>query len=151
MTRKKNPDSGCYQPTPSSLSHKAESQRFVAPWTDKKIAAARSSSLTNKRQPKRRQLDEANQLDDCDDAKQDPQRGLRVQRNPEESLVGRVDLPRLRVRRLKHPFRVSCGRVDFVPPAQTHQPSARDVLEVVEVNGEEDDRDDEDEDAAAMN
>lgn len=36
--------------------------------------------------------------------------------------------------------------VDFVPPAQPDETAARDVFEVVEVAGEEEDGDDEDED-----
>jgi len=37
-------------------------------------------------------------------------------------------------------------RVDLVPPAQADEPAARDVLEVVEVGGQQQDGDDEDED-----
>ena len=37
-------------------------------------------------------------------------------------------------------------RVDFVPPAEPHETTAGDILEVVEVGGEEEDGDDEDED-----
>jgi len=106
--------------------------------------------LTNKRQPERRHLSEADELYEGDDAEQDPQRGLGVQRDPEETLVGRVDVPRIRVGRLEHPFCVAGGRVHLIPPAQSHQPSARDVLEVVEVHGEEDHGDDEDQDAVVM-
>ena len=36
--------------------------------------------------------------------------------------------------------------VDFVPPPQTDEATARDVLEVVEVDGEEDEGEDENED-----
>jgi hypothetical protein len=39
--------------------------------------------------------------------------------------------------------------VDLIPPSQTHQPAASYVLEVVEVEGEEDDGQDEDEDEVA--
>lgn len=42
---------------------------------------------------------------------------------------------------------VARGNVDFVPPSQPHQPSAGNILKVVEVGGEDEDRDDEDEDA----
>jgi len=59
---------------------------------------ARSSPLTDQRQPKQRQLGEADKAYDGEDAEQDPQRGLRVQRKPEEALVGRVDLARLWIR-----------------------------------------------------
>lgn len=42
---------------------------------------------------------------------------------------------------------IACRGVDFVPPAQPHETSARDVLDVVEVGGEEEHCEDEDEDA----
>jgi len=42
--------------------------------------------------------------------------------------------------------RVACCNVDFVPPSESYEASARDVLEVVEVCCEEQDCDDEDED-----
>lgn len=44
-------------------------------------------------------------------------------------------------------MRVTGGSVDLVPPAQSDQPTASDVLEVVEVDGEEEEGEDEDEDA----
>lgn len=53
------------------------------------------------------------------------------------------------VARLKDPVRVARRGVDFVPPAQPHEPPARDVFQVVEVQGEEEECDDEDEDEVA--
>ena len=43
-------------------------------------------------------------------------------------------------------MRVARRRVDFVPPAQADEAPAGDVFEVVEVGGQEQDGDDEDED-----
>lgn len=43
-------------------------------------------------------------------------------------------------------MRVSGLRIDFVPPAESHESAASDVLEIVEVNGKEDYGEDEDED-----
>ena len=40
------------------------------------------------------------------------------------------------------------SRIHFVPPPQPHKPSPSDVLEVVEIGGEEEHGDDEDEDEA---
>lgn len=37
--------------------------------------------------------------------------------------------------------------IDFVPPSQTNQASSSDVLKVVEIDGEEDERKDENKDA----
>ncbi len=43
-------------------------------------------------------------------------------------------------------MRIAGSGVDFVPPAETHKTSAGDVFQVVEIGGEEEDGDDEDED-----
>ena len=43
-------------------------------------------------------------------------------------------------------MRFARGGVDFVPPAQAYEAAAGDVFEVVEVGGQEQDGDDEDED-----
>lgn len=79
----------------------------------------------------------------------DPQSRLRVQRQPEEALVGQVLGSRpagvaAAVLGLKHPMRVPRPGVDFVPPPQPHEAPPRDVLQVVEIGGEEEDGDDED-------
>lgn len=86
------------------------------------------------------------QSKDSDNTKRYPAHRLRIQSQPEESLVGSIDLSRIRIRRLKDPVTVTRLSVDFIPPAQTDQSSASNVLEVVEVHGQEDDCDDEDED-----
>ena len=44
-------------------------------------------------------------------------------------------------------MRVAGRGVDFVPPAQADEAAAGDVLQVVEVKGEEEEGEDEDEDA----
>ncbi|RDW94215.1 Zn(II)2Cys6 transcription factor [Aspergillus mulundensis] len=66
---------------------------------------------------------------------------------PEEALVRGGDSPAPGLRALKDPVRVAGGGVDFVPPAQADEAAAGDVLEVVEVCGEEEEGEDEDEDA----
>ncbi|RDW67836.1 hypothetical protein BP6252_09232 [Coleophoma cylindrospora] len=98
--------------------------------------------LTNKRQPNKHELHQGQ------DRQADPEQRLRVEGEPEEARVGRVDDLSRRVRGFKDPVRVTGLGIDFVPPAQAHEPPAGDVLEVVEVDGEEEDGDDEDEDAA---
>lgn len=40
------------------------------------------------------------------------------------------------------------SRIDFIPPSQPHKPSPRNVLQVVEIRGEEEHGNDEDEDEA---
>ena len=87
------------------------------------------------------------QPDHCNDSEGDPEERLQVERHPEESRVGGVDGSHVRVRRFKHPMAGAILSVDLVPPSQTDQPPAGDVLEVVEVRGEKKDGDDEDEDA----
>lgn len=103
--------------------------------------------LTNKRQPDELQLDQRH------NRQRHPQRRLRVQRQPEEPLVRRIhELPArlVRLRRaLKYPVRVAGLGVDFVPPSEAYQASARDVLQVVEVGGEEEHGDDEVQDEGA--
>ncbi|RDW73934.1 hypothetical protein BP5796_07376 [Coleophoma crateriformis] len=101
-----------------------------------------AEELTNKRQPNKHELHQG------EDREADPEQGLRVEGKPEEARVGRVDDLGGRVRGFKDPVRVAGLGIDFVPPAQAHEPPAGDVLEVVEVDGEEEDGDDEDEDAA---
>ena len=96
--------------------------------------------LTNKRQPNKLQTNQRN------NSKHDPQHRLCIQRQPEEPLICRIDISCLRVRRFKHPSSISGISIGFVPPSQPYQPSTRDVFEVVEVNGKQQDRDDEDED-----
>ena len=50
---------------------------------------------------------------------------------------------------LKHPMTIPRRDVDLVPPAEPHEPAAGDVLEVVEVGGEDEHGEDEDEDEGA--
>lgn len=102
----------------------------------------RTYKLTDKRQPQELQPDERQ------DGHDDPQDGLDVQREPEEAAVGGVDDLCARVAALEHPLGLARGRVDLVPPAEADEAAAGDVLEVVEVGGEEEDGDDEDHDPA---
>ena len=100
--------------------------------------------LTNKRQPNELQPDHR------DNRQCHPQRRLTIQREPKEPLIRSIHQFPTRLIRLRRgfedPVAVSRRRVDFIPPAQPHKPPSRDVLEVVEVAGEEEDGDDEDED-----
>lgn len=98
------------------------------------------TQLTDKRQPNRLQTNHRNH------SKHNPQHGLGIQRKPKEALIRRIDVARLRVRALKDPAPVARRAVDFVPPAQADEAPARNVLEVVEVDCEQQDGDDEDED-----
>jgi hypothetical protein len=90
-----------------------------------------------------------NGLQQCKKGQHNPQHGLHIQRHPEEALVRRILLAALGVRGLKHPAPVARRAVHLVPPAQSDQAPAGNVLEVVEVDGEEQDGDDEDEDEVA--
>jgi hypothetical protein len=96
--------------------------------------------LTNQRQPNEL---EPNQRKDGQD---NPEHRLRIQSQPKEALVCRILLPALWIRRLKHPAPITRGAINLVPPAQSDQAPSSNVLEVVEVDGEEQDGDDEDED-----
>jgi hypothetical protein len=101
----------------------------------------RKSTHTNKRQPDKLK---ANQRHNC---QQHPQHRLRIQRQPKEALIRRINLaPRLWIQALEYPAPVPCVDVDFVPPAQPDEAPPRDVLEVVEVDCEQQDGDDEDQD-----
>lgn len=95
---------------------------------------------TNEGQPQELELDEGQ------DGEQDPENGLYVEREPEEAAIGRVDDLGPGLAALEDPFGVARGRVDLVPPPQADEAAACDVLEVVEVGGEEEDGDDEDHD-----
>lgn len=97
--------------------------------------------LTNKRQPDEHEAHERQY------GQRDPQQRLDVVCQPEEAAVGGVDGLRAGLAALKHPLGVARGRVDLVPPAQPDEPAAGDVFQVVEVAGEKEDGDDEDEDA----
>ena len=101
----------------------------------------RRSPHTNKRQPNKLQADERH------NRQQHPQHRLRIQREPKEALIRRIDLaPRFRIQTLKHPAPVSRVGVDFIPPAEADEAAASNVLEVVEVHCKEQDGDDEDHD-----
>lgn len=96
--------------------------------------------LTNKRQPDELEPDQGQY------GQGDPEQGLGVHGEPEEAAVGGVDDLGAGLAALKDPVAVARGRVDLVPPAQANEAPPRDVLEVVEVGREQEDRDDEDHD-----
>lgn len=103
--------------------------------------------LTNQAQPNRVQ-----QPHHAHNGQHHPPRRLRIQRQPEKPFIRGVlaRRPGLRapgpILRFENPMRIAGSGVDFVPPAETHKTSAGDVLQVVEIGGEEEDGDDEDED-----
>lgn len=90
-------------------------------------------------------------------AQHDPQRRLDIDTQPEKALVCHV-LARFGVARFvgaaaavlgfEDPVGVAGGGVDFVPPAEADEASAGDVLEVVEIGGEEEHGEDEYEDTS---
>lgn len=82
---------------------------------------------------------------DSQDGEGDPEDGLRVHGEPEEAGVGGIDDLGAGLAALEDPLAVAGRGVDLVPPPQAHEAAAGDVLEVVEVGGQQEDRDDEDE------
>lgn len=106
----------------------------------KKRAKNKGTALTNKGQPQKLQPHNGQ------DGQQNPQQGLHVQRQPEEPAVRGVDNLCAGLARLKDPFGLAGLGVDFVPPPEADEAPAGNVLEVVEVCGEEEDGDDEDHD-----
>lgn len=97
--------------------------------------------LTNKTQP-----NHTAQTDNGQNGKTDPQRRRHVQTQPEEALVRGSDSAGSGIGGLEDPSGVAGGSVDFVPPAETDQATTGNVFEVVEVGGEDEEGDDEDED-----
>jgi hypothetical protein len=102
--------------------------------------ARRGFKHTNQTQPNKMQPEDRNKT------QHDPTNRLRIQGQPEEPLIRSIDMSSLRIRRLKHPISISRGSIDFIPPTQAHQSSSSNVFEVVEVDSQQDYRDDEDED-----
>jgi hypothetical protein len=131
-----NPNPNPAMPHCSTRLSKPQSQ----PHPQIKTKPQKTKKLTNKRQPNKLQTRQRH------DRQKHPQHRLRIQRNPKEALIRRIDLPHLRIRALKHPSAVPRARIHLVPPAQADEPPPRDVLEVVEVGGQEQDGDYEDED-----
>lgn len=78
-----------------------------------------------------------------------PQRRHDVHAQPEEAFVGLVIVAGALGRGLEDPVTVARRGVDFIPPSQSDQAPAGDVLEVVEVDGQEEQGQDEDEDEVA--
>lgn len=84
-----------------------------------------------------------------EDGQADPQRRLRIDRQPKEPLIRQIlrSCPAsvaAAVLGFKHPMRVPRRRVHFVPPPQPHKPPSGNVFQVIEIGGEEEDGDDED-------
>ena len=96
--------------------------------------------LTNKRRPHKLETY------DGEDGEGDPEDGLAVDGEPEEAAVGRVDGLGAGFAALEDPVAVAGGGVDLVPTAQTNEASAGNVLQVVEVHGQQQDGNDEDHD-----
>lgn len=97
-------------------------------------------ALTDERQPQELQPHQSQ------DSHDHPQNRLDVERKPEEPAVCCVDRLGSWLAALKHPFGVAGLGVDLIPPAKADEAAASDVLEVVEVGGEEENSDDEDHD-----
>lgn len=102
----------------------------------------RGRKLTNQTQP-----NHILQLHHCQYGQQHPPTWLRVQRQPEKPFVRHILAVGAAILTLEHPVGVARGRIDFIPPAQAHQPAASNIFQVVEVRGEEEDCENEDEDA----
>ena len=96
--------------------------------------------LTNKRQPHKLETN------DGEDGEGDPEDGLAVDGEPEEAAVCRVDGLGAGFAALEDPVAVAGGGVDLIPPAQTNETSAGNVLQVVKVHGQQQDGNDEDHD-----
>lgn len=96
--------------------------------------------LTNKRQPQELQPHERKY------GEQKPQNRLDVEREPEEATVGWVDRLSARLAALEDPLGVARLHVHLVPPPQSHESTAGNVLEIVEVGREKENGDDEDHD-----
>ena len=86
------------------------------------------------------------EADDGEDGEGDPEDGLAVDGEPEEAAVGGVDGLGTGLAALEDPVTVAGGGVDLIPPAQTNETSAGNVLQVVEVHGQQQDGNDEDHD-----
>jgi hypothetical protein len=115
---------------------------LVASGEGERVHDCQDKRNDNKRQPEELQPHHSQNSHD------NPQHRLHIQRKPEEAAVRRVDDFRGGIAALKHPFGVARGRVDLVPPSETDEATAGNVLEVVEVGGEEEDGDDKDHDHA---
>jgi predicted dienelactone hydrolase len=110
----------------------------------KQQQGGRGGEHTNQGQPNQSQPNQYEQ------GQADPQQRLDVDGEPEEAAVGGVDVLGAGLARLEDPVAVARGGVDLVPPAQADEAAAGDVLEVVEVGGEEEDGDDEDHDPGSL-
>jgi hypothetical protein len=71
---------------------------------------------------------------------------LDIQSKPEKAAISRVDSLGTWLAALKYPLRLSRLGIDLIPPAQTYKSTTGNVLDVVEVGGEEENRNDEDHD-----
>ena len=110
------------------------------PVSNKAMVWVGEKKLTNKRQPHELETN------DGEYGEGDPEDRLTVDGEPEEATIGRVDGLGAGLAALEDPVAVAGGRVDLIPPAQTDEASTGDVLQVVEVHGQQQDGDDEDHD-----
>jgi len=124
--------------------HQSNDCRTISPGPATMKVTVIREALTHKRQPYKMKAHNRH------DRQCYPQRRLTVQREPEEPLVRCVhQLPAWFIGlgcTFEYPVGVPRCGVDLVPPAEAYKAAAGDVLEVVEVGGQEEDGDDEDED-----
>ena len=140
-----------------NLSHLEKATVFVSVRT-KAIAILRVSiiilpclwrpvekKLTHNHQPYRIQQPDQRQHRQCH-----PQRRRSIHAQPEEAPIRRIDDPGTRFRGFKHPVRIPRRGVDLVPPPQSDEAAAGDVFQVVEIEGQEEQGEYEDEDARKL-
>lgn len=99
-------------------------------------------TLTNETQP-----DDANQSHDSQNGQSHPQSRGQIQAQPEEPLVCGSDCSDVGVGGFEDPVRVAGGCVDFIPPPKTNKSTPSNVLEVIEVGGEEEESQNKDQNA----
>ena len=100
--------------------------------------------LTNNAQPPPLQPHDINH------SHSNPQRRLGIQRQPKEPAVRLVLVLLSAFLALENPCAIAGGGIDFVPPAEADETAAGDVFQVVEIDGEEEGGEDEDEDAGRV-
>jgi len=111
--------------------------KLIAPRKGHSIRNRQNQRNNNNAQPRRTELENRH------NGQSHPQRRLHIQRQPKEAAVRLIPCA---FRGLKHPSRIARRGIDFVPPAQANETAPSYVLQVVEIDGEEEDCEDEDED-----
>jgi hypothetical protein len=112
----------------------------VCPFNSFFFSSLLKELLTNKRQPDKHEAHQRQHR------QRDPKQRLDIVCKPEKAAVGSVDGLCAGLAAFKHPLGIAARWVDLVPPAQADEAAPCNVLKVVEVGGEEEDGDDEDED-----